>query len=581
MKNTNVTALLAAFTLAPVGLRTQELFEISNVNSSMVLDVPAVRPQAVLTYHYDNARSGFDPEPEFGVWHGNISKFGKLFAHAVDGQVYAQPLYVPQLAIPDPYFEGKETEIPIHNVVFIATEADSVFAFDADSNKPPNDNYLWKASLIDADHGAARYASAVNTSDLSKFFPNQCTNIEPAIGITSTPMIDPATFTMYVEAKSRELDPVSGSFIMVHRLHALDIRTGKEKLPGPRVIATAGFDAVHQLNRPGLLLSQGMVYVGFGSHCDQGPYHGWLFAYDARTLEQKAAFKVPTAHGGAGIWMSGAGLAADSAGNLFVATGNASNVDTGGDGLGDSILKLDKDLKLTAIYTPINQYDLGLNDNDLGSGGVLLLPDQGGPHPHLAVQAGKEGKISLIDRDLVNVVAPILGEKSPSWNVHRFVQTIANAVGKPFYAGGPPCSSPGYGCVFGMPAFWNGTLYFTGSFDVLKAFSLADGVLSQTPAQSDASYTSSIQKGLAITTSNVGGATYGIVWSLELTDTGASRLQAYDAEPHQGFITVLYSSDMRKEDAPGKAVKFTVPTAVNGKVYVGASGEVSVYGLMP
>src|SRR5260221_5536896 len=353
----------------------------------------------VTTYHNDNARTGLNAN-ETILTPDNVrapGQFGKLFSQPVDGYVYAQPLYVPNVHIID-----HGVDKGIHNVVFVATEGDSVYAFDADSNAGANASPLWTASLIDTLHGAAAGATTVATQGSNPDI--NCEDLVPQVGITSTPVIDLVSNTMFVEAKSKE----NGGF--VHRLHALDITTGNEKSPGPTVItATVNgitFDPLHQLNRPGLLLLNGTIYIGYGSHCDITPYNGWLFAYDAATLTRKGVFvttpgttTTPNPNGAGAIWMSGAGIAADGAGNIFAATGNGTFDATD---FGDSILKLSlnqQTLGLVDSFTPFNQADLNAHDNDLGSGGVLLLPDQPGAHPHLLVQAGKEGTIYLLDPD--------------------------------------------------------------------------------------------------------------------------------------------------------------------------------------
>src|SRR5882762_3918886 len=236
---------------------------------------------SVLTQHNDNSRTGQNTnETTLTPANVNSTQFGKLFAQPVDGQLYAQPLYVPNVTIP-----GNGT----HNVVFVATEADSVYAFDADSKSGANTSPLWKASLIDTAHGAAAGATPVTSVN------SGCNLIQPNIGITSTPVIDPTTGTIYVEAKSKE----NGVFI--HRLHALDITTGAEKSSSPVVITatvngtgdgSAGgqltFNALTEVNRSGLLLLNGTIYIAYASPCDVAPYHGWLFAYDAANFAQKA-----------------------------------------------------------------------------------------------------------------------------------------------------------------------------------------------------------------------------------------------------------------------------------------------------
>ncbi|MGA8768425.1 MAG: Ig-like domain-containing protein, partial [Candidatus Acidiferrales bacterium] len=310
--------------------------------------------------------------------------FGKKFSQPVDGNIYAQPLYVPNMAI-----SGKGT----HNVVFVATENDSVYAFDADANMAA----LWHANLVDAAHGAGSGATPTDTS-----VDNACSDVQPKLGVTSTPAIDPSTGTMYVESKSKE----NGNFF--HRLHALDITTGAEKASSPVAITATvsgiAFDPLMHTNRPGLLLLNGIVYLAYASDCDNRPYHGWIFAYDAATLSQKAAFNESPNGRMGGFWMSGAGIAADSSGNIYIASGNG-NFDTShtpATDLGDTNMKLvftGSAFSLEDYFTPFDQATLDNNDTDLGSGGVLLLPDQAGGHPHELVQAGKQGTIYVIDRD--------------------------------------------------------------------------------------------------------------------------------------------------------------------------------------
>src|SRR5580704_15854825 len=228
---------------------------------------------AVLTQHNDNARTGQNTaETILNTGNVNANQFGKLFAMPTDGQVYAQPLYVPGVTI-----KGG-----VHNVVIIATENDSVYAYDADFGGAP----LWKVSMVDAGHGAGTGETALNSATTT-----QCGDTQPSVGITSTPVIDPTSKTIYVEAKS------TNGTNYFHRLHALDLLTGNEKTPGPVVITGTvsgtgdgssngqlAFDNLHQLNRPGLLLLNGTIYLAYASHCDFGPYHGWLFAYDAATF---------------------------------------------------------------------------------------------------------------------------------------------------------------------------------------------------------------------------------------------------------------------------------------------------------
>jgi len=523
----------------------------------------------VVTYQYDIARTGQNiNETILNPSNVNTNQFGKLFSQPVDGYIYAQPLYLPNVAVP-----GKGT----HNVVFVATEMDSVYAFDADSNTGANSSPLWQASLIDTAHGAASGATPVDSStDIG------CTDLVPKIGITSTPIIDPSSGTIYVEAKSKE----NGTF--VHRLHALDITTGAERSPGPvQISATVkgtgdgssggnlSFDALalYQLNRPGLLLMNGIIYIGFASHCDFAPYHGWLFAYDAATLTQKGVF-VTTPNGGlGGLWMSGSGLAGDGAGNVFVATGNGTfditNVPA--TELGDSILKIalsNGNLNLLDYFTPQNQNSLNISDTDLGSGGVLLLPDQPGSHPHLLVEAGKEGRIYLVDRDAMTT-SPQHYCNGCSSDPEIVQESNSGLVGG----------------MFSMPAYWNNTLYFWGHNDTLKSIPVVNGLLDFAHISSSAT---SIGFPGATPSISANGTTAGtaILWAIDSShygfpdsSLGASVLYAYDAT---NTSTQLWNSTQapNNRDQAGNAAKFSVPMISNGKVYIGTSTEVDVYGLL-
>jgi Cu/Ag efflux protein CusF len=511
----------------------------------------------VTTQHNDNARTGQNTsETILTPANVNSTQFGKLFVHPVLGQVYAQPLYVANVTIP-----GQGT----HNVVYVATEQDNLYAFDADNNTGANANPLWQVSLIDTAHGAASGATWVSNTDVN------CGDIQPNIGITSTPVIDPVAGTMFVEAKSKE----NGTF--VHRLHAIDITTGAEKSSGPVVIdatvtgtgdGSAGGKLIFrdlaqtQHNRPGLLLLNGLVYIGFASHCDISPYHGWLFAYNASTLAQQAIF-VTTANGGlGGIWMGGSGLAADASGNIFLATGNGT-FDTShipANQFGDTILKIvASNLSLSDYFTPYNQGTLSGNDTDLGSGGVLLLPDQPGNFPHLLVQVGKQGSIYLVNRDQMTASNLHYCVSNCSNTDPQIVQELQGTVGG----------------MWGMPAYWNENLYFWGQGDVLKAYSLTNGILSST-----ATSTSIMgQSGYAPTPSvSSNGSADGIVWAI-FNNFPTAILRAYDAT---NLSNELYDSSQasNNRDKAGVYVKFSIPTVVNGKVYVGASTEVDVYGLL-
>lgn len=516
----------------------------------------------VLTQHNDSARTGQNlTETTLTTTSVDPHRFGKLFALPVDGQIYAQPLYVPNVAI-----AGKGN----HNVLLVATEGDSVYAFDADDNTGANAIPLWKASMIDAAHGAIPGETTVNiVADLDA----KCTDLAPQVGITSTPVIDPSSGTVYVEATSKKT--TNGLF--VHRLHMLDITTGAEKSPGHVDITAAvpgtsdggttiTFDPLHQLNRPGLLLVNGTVYLGFGSHCNLGPVHGWVFAYDDSTLAQQAVYiTTPNApEGGGGIWMSGGGLAADASGNIYTVTGTGA---FGGGDMGDSFLKLalsGNTISRTDYFTPFDESTLDSSNLGVGSGGVLLLPDQSGAHPHELIQGSKNGTIYLVDRDQMTVGNQHICSGCTSDT--QIVQEIQNAGAAVW--------------MLSMPAYWNNNVYFWGSTDVLQAYSLSNGLLGTTPSSSSATFTTIPGATPAI---SANGNTNGIVWAIDSSQFGGpgpAVVHAYDAT---NLANELWNSAvaLNNRDTAGNAVKFTVPTIANGKVYIGTSAEVDVYGVLP
>jgi Bacterial Ig-like domain (group 2) len=540
-----------------------------SISGSTTLTVTSASAFAgVFTYHNDLSRTGQNlNETTLTPSNVNVNTFGKRFSQPVDGQIYAQPLYVPNVAV-----QGKGS----HNVIFVVTEADSVYAFDADNNIGANASPLWKASLIDTAHGAAAGATPVSNNDVGG-----CTDLQPNIGVTATPVIDPNSGTMYVEAKSKE----NGS--AVHRLHAIDITTGNEKFT-PVVIdatvpGTGDGSSNGQLNfasmamthnsRPGLLLLNGIVYLTFASHCDNGPYHGWLFAYDTSSsaFARKGVY-VTTPNGGlGGVWMSGAAPAADSNGTIFLATGNGTfdTTNVPATELGDSILKFNFSngtLSLADYFTPFNQSALNSVDNDLGSGGILLLPDQPGSHPRVLVEAGKEGKIYLVDRDQMTA-----NNQHFCSNCNSDTQIVQES---------------GAGQVGGMwsiPACWNNTTYWWGSGDVLKSIPLSNGLLDFTHITSSAG---SYGFPGATPSISANGTSNGIVWSIDSSQYGApgpgpgpAVLHAHDAT---NVAKELWNSTQasNNRDTAGNAVKFTVPTIANAKVYIGTSAGVDVYGLL-
>ena len=505
---------------------------------------------AVTTYQYDNARSGSNPhETILTPSNVNTSQFGRKRVFAVQGYVYAQPLYVP----------GVNINGTAHNVVYIATEHDQVYAFDVDSGQ-----MLWQRSLL-VTPGSLIVVTPVSSGDVG------CSDLVPEIGITGTPVIDLSLNQLFVVAKTKTHNLQTGDITFQQRLYAIDIRTGQFRNP-PNTIGgqypgngqgsqngMLTFDPLLEGQRSALLLSGNNIFIGWASHCDFGAYHGWLMAYNKATLYAQGIY-VDTPNGReGGYWGGGGGLSADSSGVLFVSTGNGTYDGTSGSDYGDSVLRLNwasRNFTLIDYFTPWDQANLDANDRDVGSGGVLLLPDQSGAqHPHLLVQGGKEGTIDLIDRDNMG--------HFNSGNDNQIVQTL------PFLTGG----------IFGNPSFWNNTLYLGGSADHLKAFAYNPQTqrLSTTPTSQSAS-TFNFPGEPAVISSN--GTSNGIVWIIE-SDTyggGSAVLRAYNAT---NLATELYSSSQNvNRDNPGLAVKFTVPTVADGHVFVGAENQVSMFGLL-
>src|SRR5437870_8281094 len=493
----------------------------------------------LVTYHNDNARTGVNAN-ETVLTPSNVNKnnFGKLFTQGVDGIVVGQPLYLSNISIPG----SSET----HNVVYVATQHDSVYAFDADNNAGINAQPLWHVSFINPAAGITTVPGTVQG----------CTGVTAftELGIVSTPVIDPNTSTLYVIAKTDE----NGTF--VHRLHALDVATGQETFNGPvKLKATfrtntgsvATFKDLYQMNRPGLLLVNGTIYAGFGSNgCNYGN-QGWVLAYDALTLQQVGAFDTSPVKGLSSIWQSGAGLTADSAGNIYAETGEGGfDADMGGQDFGSSVLKLTQTpngLPLTDYFTPYNQATLSQMDLDLSSAGVLVLPDQPGAHPHLEVATGKQGILYLLDRDN-------MGHYNPAGDT-QIVQEVSPGAG---------------GEVNGVPVYWNGELYVYGGVSPIKAFSLNNGLFSTTPVVQS---TTLIGGGHPATISAYGNAN-GILWVIN----GAS-LQAYDA----GKLKLLYGAGQAgtRDALPTTTAHFATQTVANGKVYVATRQNLVVYGLFP
>jgi hypothetical protein len=495
-----------------------------------------VRAVNVLTQHNDNYRTGANLN-EYVLTTSNVNtgQFGRLFTRAVDGQMYAQPLYVHAVMISN----------QVRNVVYICTEHNSVYAFDADNASASN--ALWWVNL----------GPSVPSSVL-----NNCGDLAPEVGITATPVIDAGTGTIYVDAKTME------GTNCYHRLHALDITSGQEKFGGPVIIQATmpgtgdggtlvSFNALHALNRSSLLLLSNVVYLAYASHCDWGPYHGWLLGYGATNLQQQYAFNTTPNGGEGGIWNCGTGPAADANGNIYVMTGNGSfDANTGGSDFGDSFIKLSissSALTVASWFTPYNQGTMNGSDLDLGSGGTLLLPTT-----NLVVGIGKTGALWLVNRDN-------MGGYSAANSDTNIVQEFA--------------AVPSTCCVGQSPVYWNGPtnqfLFTWTGGDVIKAYKFTGSSIQTTPLAQGV-LTQARPGGMSLSAlSNAPGT--AIIWGMYNLANGT--VVAYDAS---NIAHELWDSQQNAaRDSLGNYVKFTSPTISNGKVYVPtAASNLVVYGLL-
>lgn len=490
----------------------------------------------VLTQHNDLTRSGADlSEYVLTTCNVNTSQFGLVFTRAVDGQIYAQPLYMNSLTI------SNQTR----NVVYVCTEHNSVYAFDADN--PATSNALWQVNL----------GRSVPTADI-----DNCGDIKTEVGITSTPVIDPVSQTLYVEAKA-----LNGTNIF-HSLHGLDLVTGLEKFGGPVTIqatvpgtgdggTSVTFNAQHQLNRPGLLLLSNVVYAAFGSHCDWDPYHGWLIGYSATNLQEQVSVYNTTPNGNeSAIWSCGMGPAADNNGNIYVMTGNGIfDANTGGTELGESFIKLTPSngtLVVTDWFSPHDEATLSAGDLDLGSGGPILLPT------NLVVGIGKTGTLYVVDCN----------------NMGHFVPDIDTNAVQAFTAA-PQSTGIGQSSVY-----WNGPtnqfFYLWSGSTPLQAFDYTGTNLVTPPLATGNTVQSERAGGMSLSANhNVTGS--GIIWGIESGNNGT--IHAYDAE---NVSQELWNSEQNPaRDALGNYTKFCAPTIANGKVYVPTtSNQLVVYGLL-
>ena len=512
----------------------------------------------VLTWHNDAGRTGLNSnEVSLTPANVNASTFGQLFTYPVTGNVYAQPLYVSNLAIP-----GQGT----HNVVIVATENNDVYCFDANSTSGTSGGVLWHVNL-----GLA--AATPNSYFANRYGPYH--DITPQVGITSTPVIDLASGTIYIDAFTND---VAGQNSYSHHIHALSLTTGADKVTPMLVSASVlgngvggngtsiPFVAEQQLQRPALTLLNGVLYVAYSGYADTDPYHGWILGFNAATLQLTSVLNTtPNTLAGSsnpgegGIWMTGAGLASDGS-NLFLLVGNGDFSSSLGN-WGDSILKVTPDsstssnpningygTRVADSFTPYNQQSLANADADLGSGGGIALPDQPGSTPHLFVGAGKQGVIYVVNRDALGGYGT---SDSPT------VQEV----------------NLGHG-VFSSPAYFNSAIYYHATGDVLKEYTLTNGRISAAPAaQGSISYSSN---GATPSISSNGTAN-GIVWDVQNDSSSHAELHAYNA----ATLSELYNSNQTAaRDQLGPGVKFVTPTIADGEVFVGGKGFLSVFGLI-
>ena len=572
---TSLNGAPVTFTAASAaGVYTLTATSVTDTAQSASLSVGVTDLPGVYTYHNDLERDGANTR-EYALTPANVNtgSFGKLFSCSVDGAVYAQPLWVANLSV-----GGAR-----HNVVFVATAHDSLYAFDADASPCTQ---LWKVSLIDTGHGAAAGETTVpsGTSDfLVGFGPGSGGDITPEVGVIGTPVIDPAGAILYVVSKSVD----SGRTNFYQRLHAIDLTTGHEKSGSPVAIAASypgtgdggtrvAFSPRYQNQRAGLALVNGRVYVAWGSHDDAPPWYGWIagYVYNGAAFTQSAALTVTPNTQEGGIWMSGGAPSADTNGHLYVITGNGTFDVTNPTGptndYGDCFLQLNSALAVSSWFTPSDQATDFANDVDFGSGGAAMVVNLSSAS--LVVGGGKDGQLYVLNGGNLGGS----GDTNAAQN---------------FYVGAG---------IYSTAAFWNNTLYLAPNNQPLQAYAFSASTSRFNVGATSQSPTAFGGWGSTPSVSASGASSNGIVWVIdgknyclaESAGCGPAVLRAYDAT---SLSSELWNSSLASADSAGNAVKFTVPTVANGKVYVGTrgnniggvfgstsiSGELDVYGLKP
>ena len=481
---------------------------------------------SVVTFHNDNSRTGLNPN-ETLLTPANVKAglFGKRYFLQVDGGVYAQPLYLPRVKIPGKGFR---------NLLFVATAHDSLYAFDADDESATGSVPLWKTSFLNASTGT----TTVSASDVG------CTVI-PELGIIGTPVIDPVSATIYLIAHTKE-----NGDQFVYRLHSLDVTNGAERSGSPVEIQASGFVPLAQKQRAALLLSGGVVYSPWSGHCDNGTYHGYIMAHDAVSLKPLGVFNATPADSGASFWNGGAGPSADAKGNIFAVSANGDpDGNVAAARFDESVLRLTPtQLSEVDLFTPFNRLTMDETDQDLGSSGALLLPDNLGTaaHPHLLFVSGKEGVMYLLDRDALGGAQ---------------VNTDSAAL----------ASLPVLGShqTFGMAAYFNGSIYIGPKQSPMLAFKVGGASLAASPWAQTAD---TIGYPGATPSISSNGTKSGIVWIVTSDDDG--KLLAYDASN----LNKLYDSDAQNADQLPSNTEFSVATIADGKVYAGGATGIAIYG---
>jgi hypothetical protein len=594
--NTTVGTISTTGLYAPPATAGNHTITAVSGTAKATASIAVTNLTGVLTYHNDTARDGINTR-EYGLTPVTVTTatFGKLFSCAVDGAVYGQPLWVKGLTIGG----------GIHNVVFVATQNDSAYAFDADAN--PCVTY-WHVNLLDTLHGGTTGENPVTWDDVGYCYGD----VYPQVGVTSTPVISTITDTIFLVSAS-EKDAVNSGHCakttatFYHRLHALSLLTGSEKFNAPITIAASvpgtgdgsvngmlSFDSQLEHQRAGLALYPGEVFVGFASHEDATPYHGWLLGYQSTDVQHQMAVFNSTPNGlnGAdgGFWAGGGAPAIDSGGDVYVATGNGVFDEAPpppDNDYGDSVLRLHsmtgstpngENLTVAGWFTPFDQAILAENDTDLGSGSPVLLPTQttDGLPPNLLVQVGKDGNVYLINRDN-------MGQYNAS-NNDQIVQSFTGPVNG----------------LWGMPALWHNKLYVGGQTDSLREFVFDPSTGLFNPSVASLSSHVFGYPGTTPSVSSNAGSN-GIVWTIDASlygyaspntsfncsvvpvpasCSGPAILHAYDAN---NLAIEYWNSSMaaNNRDQAGDAVKFVPPTIANGKVYVATRTAIFVYGLLP